>query len=288
MKFAVMRGNKTLAEHPTISKWQELGFTSKEAATKAVLIADSTTNKATQAKLLSSQYTPSSTNSPVKALTSFALDDSEEDSTLLASHSMTENLQLFTIIPVLTSWTSHKPLPLRVTRRFLHFLLPVDTSKDKNLHLNVLVDSAGGASLGEYLEHKTFAQEHPDSVHQFIDLSNNDEYALLAINGINSSSPATPIKAVIIYQLPFLANGLPAMLSLGLADGLPASTLVSLPFLDATQSVIDLANKFICCNAFGEVWPFTLKEISVNDPSNFTHVPMNGSILSTMVITSLS
>jgi hypothetical protein len=107
----------------------------------------------------------------------------------------------------------------------------VGTSKDKNLHLNILANSAGGASLGEYLEHKAFAQEHPNSVHQFIDLSNNDEYAPLAINGINSSSPAMPIKAVIIYHLPFLANGLLALLSLGLVDGLPASTLVSLPFL---------------------------------------------------------
>jgi hypothetical protein len=50
------------------------------------------------------------------------------------------------------------------------------TSKAKNLHLNVLADSAGGASLGEYFEHKAFAQEHPESVHQFIDLVNNDEY----------------------------------------------------------------------------------------------------------------
>jgi hypothetical protein len=47
MKSAIMQGNKTFAEHPTISKWQELGFTSKEAATKAVFIADPKTNKAT-------------------------------------------------------------------------------------------------------------------------------------------------------------------------------------------------------------------------------------------------
>jgi hypothetical protein len=123
----------------------------------------------------------------------------------------------------------------------------VGTSKDKNLHLNVLADSAGCASLGEYLEHKAFAQEHPKSIHQFIDLSNNDEYAPLAINGINCCSPATSIKAVVIYHLPFLAKGLPAMLSLCLADGLPVSTLVGLPFLDAAHLVIDLKNKFICC-----------------------------------------
>jgi hypothetical protein len=87
---------------------------------------------------------------------------------------------------------------------------------------------------------------------------NSDEYAPLAINSINSSSPATPIKAVVIYHLPYQTNGLPVMLSLGLADGLPASTLVGLPFLDVTQSVIDLTNKFICCNTFDEVWPFML------------------------------
>jgi hypothetical protein len=40
-------------------------------------------------------------------------------------------------------------------------------------------------------------------------------------------------------------------------------------FLDATQSVIDLANKFIHCNVFDEIWPFTVKEISVNNPNNF-------------------
>jgi hypothetical protein len=54
MKFAIMQGNKAFAENPTISKWQELGFTSKEAATKAVLIANPKTSKATCAKLLSS------------------------------------------------------------------------------------------------------------------------------------------------------------------------------------------------------------------------------------------
>jgi hypothetical protein len=42
-----------------------------------------------------------------------------------------QNLQLFRVIPVLTSWTSHKPLPLNVTQQFLHFLLPVGTSKAK-------------------------------------------------------------------------------------------------------------------------------------------------------------
>jgi hypothetical protein len=81
----------------------------------------------------------------------------------------------------------------------------VGTSKAKNLHLDVLADS-GGASLGEYFEHKAFAQEHPESVHQFIDLVNNDEYAPLAINGLNSSSPATPIKAVVIYCLPAISG----------------------------------------------------------------------------------
>jgi hypothetical protein len=52
MKFAIMRGNKTFAEHPTISKWQEIGFTSKEAATKAILIADPKTNKANLSQAL--------------------------------------------------------------------------------------------------------------------------------------------------------------------------------------------------------------------------------------------
>jgi hypothetical protein len=63
MKFAIMRGNKTFTDHPTISKWQELGFTSKEAATKAILIVDPKTNKATCAKLLSSLSSPPSNSS---------------------------------------------------------------------------------------------------------------------------------------------------------------------------------------------------------------------------------
>jgi hypothetical protein len=108
------------------------------------------------------------------------------------------------------------------------------------------------------------------------------------INGINSSSPATPIKAVVIYCLPYQANGLPAMLSLDLADGLPASTLVGLPFLNATQSVIDLANKFIRCNVFDEIWPFTLKEISVNNPNNFASASTSNPILSTTLLTAVS
>jgi hypothetical protein len=86
MKFAIMRGNKTFMDHPTISKWQELGFGSKEVATKAVLIADPKTNKATRAKLLSSQLSQSSTSS-VKAFTSFTSDDNEEESKLPASNS---------------------------------------------------------------------------------------------------------------------------------------------------------------------------------------------------------
>jgi hypothetical protein len=114
-----MRGNKTFTEHPMISKWQELGFTSKEVATKAISIVDPKNNKATCTKLLSSQ----SSTSFVKAFTSFAPDDSEEDLKIPASNSTSSsetndnwNLQLFTIIPVLTSWTSCKPLPLNVTR----------------------------------------------------------------------------------------------------------------------------------------------------------------------------
>jgi hypothetical protein len=83
MKFTIMRGNKTFTDHPTISKWQELGFTSKEVATKAVLITDPKTNKATHVKLLLSQFSTSS----VKAFTSFASDDNEEDSKLPALNS---------------------------------------------------------------------------------------------------------------------------------------------------------------------------------------------------------
>jgi hypothetical protein len=78
------------------------------------------------------------------------------------------------------------------------------------------------------------------------------------------------------------------MLSLGLADGLPASTLVGLPFLDATQSVIDLANKFICCNVFNEIWPFTLKEISVNNPNNFARASASNPVLSMTLIAAVS
>jgi hypothetical protein len=78
------------------------------------------------------------------------------------------------------------------------------------------------------------------------------------------------------------------MLSLGLADGLPASTLVGLPFLDATQSVIDLANKFIRCNIFNEIWPFMLKEISVNNPNNFARASASNPVLSMTLITAVS
>jgi hypothetical protein len=77
-------------------------------------------------------------------------------------------------------------------------------------------------------------------------------------------------------------------LDLGLANGLPASTLVGLPFLDATQSIIDLANKFICCNVFDEVWPFTLKEITVNKPNNFAHASASNPVLSMTLITAVS
>jgi hypothetical protein len=78
------------------------------------------------------------------------------------------------------------------------------------------------------------------------------------------------------------------MLSLGLADGLPVSTLVGLPFLDATQLVIDLANKFICANIFDEIWLFTLKEISVNNPDIFARASTSNPVLSTTLITAVS
>jgi hypothetical protein len=92
----------------------------------------------------------------------------------------------------------------------------------------------------------------------------------------------------VIYILPYELNGFPAMFSLGLADDINVSTLVGLPFLEATHSIIDLTNCNHCihCKTFNAIWPFKAREITVNNPANFIYQPTAGAPI--MLMTSVS
>jgi hypothetical protein len=106
------------------------------------------------------------------------------------------------------------------------------------------------------------------------------------VKGTSSISSGALIKAIVIYILPYESNGLPAMFSLGLADGINVSTLVGLPFLEATYSIIDLDNHCIHCKTFNAIWPFKSRAITVNIPANFICQPTVGAL--TTLMTSVS
>jgi hypothetical protein len=90
------------------------------------------------------------------------------------------------IIPAFTLTNNTKPLPLKVTNRFLHFYLPLGSEKREarcRLALNVLVDTTGGINMGEYTEHKAYALSHPEVVYRFIEFV-KDDHTPFAVKGI--------------------------------------------------------------------------------------------------------
>jgi hypothetical protein len=121
--------------------------------------------------------------------------------------------------------------------------------------------------MGKYTEHKAYALSHPEVVYHFIELG-KDDHTSFAVKGISSISSGVLIKAIVIYILPYELNGFPAMFSLGLANDINVSTVVGLPFLEATHSIIDLTNHCIHCKTFNTIWPFKAREITVNNPSD--------------------
>ncbi len=68
------------------------------------------------------------------------------------------------------------------------------------------------------------------------------KYDVLAIGGIDGQVLGWDISSCIMYRLPYLVQGLQAILNIGLANEFITNMLIMLPFMLKTRLVHNMAN----------------------------------------------
>jgi len=121
--------------------------------------------------------------------------------------------------------------------------------------VNAMCDTCAGVSMGRLQYHKSVYEHHPNIVYRFNymkDIVNLEDFN---IGGVAVDS-FTSVVAVIIYKTPFVINGRPMNLIMGLSEDCAANTILGLTFLRSIKATMCLDGEGSVISAlFGKTFP---------------------------------
>ena len=138
--------------------------------------------------------------------------------------------------------------------------------------VNAMTDSCAGVSMGRLQYHKSVYEQAPHLVYRFSYLKDVVNMKAFDIGGVSSNN-STEVIAIIVYKTPFVLNGKPMNLVIGLAEDCAANTILGLTFLRTIQATFVLHGEpnTIVSALLGQVYP-----IDYHVPLCGRHIPACG------------
>jgi len=130
--------------------------------------------------------------------------------------------------------------------------------------MKALYDSGAGVNMGRRKYHEAVKSMFPPLIASFIDFAKS-EYDALAIGGIDGQVWGPDITACITYRLPHTVQGMPATITIGLADECITNTLVGIPFMTRARLIYDAAEQVVHAGVFGTTWRVTMERPTKSD-----------------------
>ena len=185
---------------------------------------------------------------------------------------------------------SRNPSLDRYTRTFnaspnapsVRFVYPI-TTELPHVHLTVgrkqeasvegLLDTGGACTMGDLTYWKEVAARLPNLIAHFEELATYQEKPI-AIGGVGAGKVV--ITHVMGLWLPWMIGKDDTKLVIGLGDNMPMTLLIGLPFIIATQAVIDVGNATCHSKVLNSTWKLHLKRPQRKDVRTLDAVMSSG------------
>jgi hypothetical protein len=124
------------------------------------------------------------------------------------------------------------------------------------IFLKGAVDSCAGGTIGYRPYHEHIKELYPDIVYDFIDYKKS-KLPKYYIGGVEKDGNGAVISAEIIYHTPYIVEGRPVDIVIGLSDQLAANTIYGIPLQEQAKFIIDLERQVVISSILRQDFPIT-------------------------------
>ena len=166
-----------------------------------------------------------------------------------------------------------------------HIRIPIGSDKPgMDATLLAMLDTGAGCNLGRKSYHLQVQQRCPDLVASVESADTNKEWTDIHIGSIEDKGSPIIISAVIVYRTPFVHDGHPIELRIGLAENAAINTIIGMPFLRAARAVLHFQGSQhspdqLVCPRLGVTLPITMQTTVCTDEPVSVETPDRRSLV---------
>jgi len=179
---------------------------------------------------------------------------------------------------IVANATFRTPL-LPLSAQMPHIRIPIGSDEEgKDATLLAMLDTGAGCNLGRKSYHLQVQERCPDLVASVESIETNKDWSDIHIGSIEDKGAPVIITAVIVYCTPFVIDGHPIELRIGLAENAAINTVIGLPFLRAAQAVVHFQGSRhspdqLVCPKLGINLPITMQPTTCTDEPVYVETP---------------
>ena len=141
--------------------------------------------------------------------------------------------------PIIVANATYRPHSLPLSHTIPHIRFPIGTGDPNNdATLCAMIDSGAGCNLGRKSYHLSIYEKFPKLIQAVESQVNQAEWQDVNIGHIHETGQPVVISAVIVYKTPYIIDGHPVTIRIGLADHTAINTIFGITFLRSSESVV--------------------------------------------------
>ena len=200
-------------------------------------------------------------------------DDKEDDDspTQASTSHLTDTSSM--AAPVLIANATYRTPLLPLSSRMPHARFPIGNDFN-DATLSVMLDTGAGCNLGRKAYHMSIYERCPDLVVSVESVTNNEEWNDIPVGSIEEQGTPVMVTSVIIYKTPFVTDGHPVQLRIGLAETAAINTILGITFLESCKAALHFCgssatNHQLVCPRLGHNLPVLMQPPRCsNEPDN--------------------